>query len=33
MNGWNKDVLGHAGFGKLRDARHARDDLRAVGLE
>ena len=27
MNGWNKDKLGHGGFGKLRDAKHAKDDM------
>jgi hypothetical protein len=27
MNGWNKDKLGHYGFGKLRDSIHARQDL------
>lgn len=27
MNGWNKGTLGHAGFGKLRAARHATNDL------
>ena len=29
MNGWNKDRLGHVGFGKLRDSIHARVDLKA----
>lgn len=28
MNGWNKDKLGHTGFGKLRDEYHASKDLR-----
>ena len=26
MNGWNKDVLHHKGFGKLRDTIHAKLD-------
>lgn len=26
-NGVNKDLLGHTGFGKLRDTLHAKDDL------
>jgi hypothetical protein len=28
MNGWNKEKLGHRGFGKLRDAAHTREDMR-----
>lgn len=28
MNGINKDLLGHTGFGKLRDTLHAKDDLK-----
>lgn len=26
MNGWNKDKLGHIGFGKLKDTIHAKED-------
>ena len=28
MNGWNKDNLGHKGFGKLRASIHAKNDLK-----
>lgn len=28
MNGWNKDKLGHTGFGKLRDNEHSKADVR-----
>ena len=28
MNGGNKDVLGHTGFGKLADTIHAKADLK-----
>jgi hypothetical protein len=28
MNGVNKDILGHTGFGKLRDTLHAKEDLK-----
>jgi hypothetical protein len=31
VGGWPRDVLGHAGFGKLRRERHASADLRALG--
>ena len=35
MNGWNKDKLGHTGFGKLRKVLLAKKDLLdgAYGLE
>jgi hypothetical protein len=28
MNGWNKEKLGHTGFGKLKDVIHSKDDLK-----
>lgn len=28
MNGWNKDKLGHTGFGKLRGEYHAKREIR-----
>ena len=28
MNGWNKNILGHTGFGKLRDTIHAEEDMK-----
>ena len=28
MNGWNKDKLGHSGFGKLKKVLCAKKDLR-----
>lgn len=30
MNGGHKDVLGHKGFGKLRDLDHAKQDLKEL---
>ena len=28
QNGWNKNILGHTGFGKLRDTIHAEEDMK-----
>jgi hypothetical protein len=28
MNGWNKEVLGHTGFGKLKKVINAKKDLK-----
>lgn len=28
-NGMNKDLLGHKGFGKLRDSIHSKEDLKS----
>lgn len=28
MNGWNKDILGHIGFGKLRNVLFAKEDMK-----
>lgn len=33
MNGWNKDKLGHTGFGKLRDTIHAKEDQNETKTE
>lgn len=34
MNGWNKDVLGHKGFGKLRDEAHGKvDESESLGRD
>ncbi len=32
MNGWNKEKLGHTGFGKLKDVIHSKDDLKNESL-
>jgi hypothetical protein len=31
MNGWNKEILGHKGFGKLRDLAGAKQDQKDEG--